>query len=172
MKQPKGNWTPMAGYEKTHQISEDGEVWSNKHGRTIITGLSNSGYAYLSDYFTQRYVHRLMWESFIGPVPKCYEIDHIDGDKLNNNISNLRVLTHKQNIRASIRLGKFPMGERHYKATVPDEKVKLIRELHSLGDHTTKQIAEATQIKESTIDSFIYGYTRRTAGGPIKGEDY
>lgn len=38
-----------------------------------------------------RKVHKLVYEAFIGPVPKGYHIDHLDHDKTNNRLSNLRL---------------------------------------------------------------------------------
>lgn len=42
-------------------------------------------------------VHKIVWESFNGPIPKGYEVDHIDGDPNNNALSNLQLITHKEN---------------------------------------------------------------------------
>jgi hypothetical protein len=46
------------------------------------------------------YIHQLVALSFIGPQPKDSEIDHIDGNAANNSISNLRYVTHKENMQA------------------------------------------------------------------------
>jgi len=46
-----------------------------------------------------RYVHRLVWESFIGIIPKGYELNHIDHDKSNNQLSNLELVTHSENLK-------------------------------------------------------------------------
>lgn len=42
-------------------------------------------------------VHRVIWQLFNGSIPKGYIIDHIDRDKTNNKISNLRLATTKTN---------------------------------------------------------------------------
>ena len=44
-------------------------------------------------------VHRLVYETFIGPIPDNMVIDHIDGDRNNNNVSNLRCVTLSENVR-------------------------------------------------------------------------
>lgn len=42
-------------------------------------------------------IHRLVWESFRGPIPEGYQIDHIDGKRNNNFISNLEAVTPAEN---------------------------------------------------------------------------
>lgn len=43
------------------------------------------------------YVHRLVAEAFIPKPLGATEVDHIDGDRTNNNLTNLRWVTHKEN---------------------------------------------------------------------------
>lgn len=49
-------------------------------------------------YKQKRYLeHRIIWEMHNGPIPDGYEIDHIDHNTLNNDITNLRMVTHHEN---------------------------------------------------------------------------
>lgn len=41
--------------------------------------------------------HRIIWELFNGPIPEGLEIDHIDRNRSNNLIENLRLFTRQQN---------------------------------------------------------------------------
>jgi len=53
-------------------------------------------------------LHNVVWITHNGPVPEGLELDHIDGDKTNNSISNLRLVTHAQNIQYGMeRLGNW-----------------------------------------------------------------
>lgn len=47
--------------------------------------------------------HRVVWNLFNGEIPKGLVIDHIDGNPLNNNIKNLRVVSQAENNRNSAR---------------------------------------------------------------------
>ena len=44
-------------------------------------------------------VHRLVYRTFVGPIPDDMVIDHIDGDRNNNNIANLRYVTPSENMQ-------------------------------------------------------------------------
>tara|TARA_R110000868_G_scaffold400521_1_gene675110 strand:- start:341 stop:850 length:510 start_codon:yes stop_codon:yes gene_type:complete len=68
----------------------DAVGWKNGNGY-LVTSLMNKKYI----------VHRLIWEMFKGSVPEGKEIDHIDGDRQNNKIENLRIVTRQENMRNS-----------------------------------------------------------------------
>lgn len=48
--------------------------------------------------FRRMRVNRLVWETFMGDIPDGYEIDHIDTNKENNNLANLKCVTRKENM--------------------------------------------------------------------------
>lgn len=64
--------------------------------------LSKTGYYYVSLMYNgiiKSYrVHRLIYLTFKGNIPEDMVIDHIDGNKLNNHILNLRCVTVKENV--------------------------------------------------------------------------
>ncbi len=42
------------------------------------------------------YIHRLVWEAFVGEIPKGYIVHHKDGNRQNNSLSNLQLVTAKE----------------------------------------------------------------------------
>lgn len=54
------------------------------------------------------FVHRIVYEAFHGPIPDGVTVDHIDGNKLNNHIDNLQLLSVRDNvIKGNAKLYQF-----------------------------------------------------------------
>jgi hypothetical protein len=85
-----------------YMVNSIGEVYSMKYGKVkqLKTSLTRGGYLVVStstDCVRTHTVQRLMWECFNGPVPDDMDIDHIDGNKLNNSLDNLRLVSKSEN---------------------------------------------------------------------------
>ena len=76
-----------------------------------------------TDKQTSLLLHRAMWETFNGPIPEKMEIDHIDNNKINNKLENLKCVTLKEN-RAK-RNHDFLAGVRAARLA-PRKKIKSI----------------------------------------------
>ena len=87
---------------KNYSVDELGNVYS-RWGRLLKCSLNGNGYkqvyCYKSGKLERTYlVHRLVWMAFKGEIPEGLEIDHIDGNRSNNRLDNLRVVTHQHNM--------------------------------------------------------------------------
>lgn len=98
-------WRNIIGYEGTYLISNFGNIKSlprkNTKGKVLNPSKNNRGYlrVTLSVEGKTRYdsVHRLVAETFIPNPKKLPEVNHLDGNKLNNNVENLEWVTKGQN---------------------------------------------------------------------------
>lgn len=137
-----GMWKDIKGYEGLYQVSDDGKVrrifkdgttkeLKNREGLYYTVSLSKDGKK------KSHSVHRLVAEAFIEVPTNHLEVNHKDGNKLNNNVENLEWVTQEQNrIHAIEKLGKHPFGK-------PPRRVRC------LDIRTGKVIAEYPSVSEA-----------------------
>mgnify|MGYP005714500305 CR=1 FL=1 len=103
------------GYDN-YLINQQGQVYSLKSKRVLSASKTGTGYFSVDlsnkGQSARHAIHRLVAQAFI-PNPNNYPVvDHIDRNKTNNDISNLRWITHSGNRRNSIRpkTTDYPVG--------------------------------------------------------------
>lgn len=102
-------WKNVAGFDGLYQVSTCGKVKSFKQsskGRVLSSKNSKGGYLRcnlsMDDKKFTVLIHRLVYLTFVGAIPKGMDIDHIDGDKQNNHLSNLQCISRKEHIKKTI----------------------------------------------------------------------
>ena len=98
-------------YSQFYEISNLGRLRNTKTNKILKQTINKTGYYGYCGSLGNRQkkkmfkIHKAVAETFI-PNPNCYKvINHIDGNKLNNNINNLEWCTHQYNSQHAIDLG-------------------------------------------------------------------
>ena len=109
-------------------------------------------------------VHRLVWSAFNGPIPEGMQVNHIDENPSNNSLSNLNLMTPKENCNwgtRNERAGKVLKNRKDLSKPVLQFTLDdiLIKEYPS-----TKQVERETGFNSSNILSCCNG-KRKTAHG-------
>ena len=93
-------WKPITDYEGIYEVSNWGNV-RNANGDHISTHKNSKGYLrvdlYKNGTRTHKRVNRLVAEAFVSNPFNLPQVNHIDGNKLNNSYTNLEWVTDEEN---------------------------------------------------------------------------
>ena len=150
-------WRDIKCYEGLYKVSNYGRVKSTKNN-IILKNIVSKGYFQVSLHNKGRKnfkVHRLVGLIFIPNPKKLLEINHIDGNKLNNRIDNLEWCTRQEN-------------QIHAYETELQKAVKVKQfDLNGNLVRQYKSLRQATQITKIAHLSECCNNKRKTAGGFI-----
>lgn len=90
------------------RVYENGAVFRIKDGKECVPTITNtSGYASIRLPDKNHLIHRLVAEAFIPNPEKKPQVNHKDGNKRNNNVTNLEWVTAKENVVHAVNTGLF-----------------------------------------------------------------
>jgi hypothetical protein len=153
-------WHPIVGFEG-YEVSDQGNVrhwrrtceWKTlkawaEHKGYLRVGLASGGYA------KKVFVHRLVVLAFIGPIGADHQINHKDGVKTHNWVSNLEVVTNLENYIHAKSIGLMACQKR-YKLDM--DKAGEIRHKYVRGIYDSHRLAREYGVHPSTILDVIHG---------------
>ena len=188
-------WKNIPGYEGYYQASDLGRVRSldrtviYKDGRKrfykgkLIKGRISKGYKYtnvsINNVGRNLLFSQLVAMAFLGHEPNGHTlvIDHIDGDKSDNRLENLRIVTQRENVSTCFRSNKesftsnyagvsWDVNTSKWKANIHNEGVNV--RLGSFDDEIN-----ASSAYEDALDDIAYGvFNPETYKRKCKGIDF
>ena len=110
------------------------------------------------------YVHRLVAETFIGKIKKGYNVNHKDGIKANNCVSNLEIVTLKENSLHAYKTGlsSIPQprqGSDHHNSKLNEKTVLVVRNDYAFHKSISKLCRSFSWIPKSTLCKIVYRKT-------------
>lgn len=152
------NWKDIPGYEGIYKVSDKGNVHSSYgKGRTLRQRDNGNGYLKVELWGSGKrkniFVHRLVLLAFVGP--SSLQVNHKDGNKTNNRLSNLEYCTRRQNIKHASDIGLLPSGERHGNSKLTKEKVRKMRHEWADGQYTKEELAEKYGVTPTHVGDII-----------------
>jgi hypothetical protein len=167
-------WKPIKGYEKKYSISNFGRIRNKRTSRITEGRIGNHGYKRVSfrkeGEIKEYLIHRLVAETFIENKQRKRTVNHIDGNKTNNNIENLEWATDKEQQAHAIKNGlrktikscdnklskkvdQFNLDGTYIKThnSIVEAKKELGSDLH---------ISEVCRGKRKTTGGYIWSYSK------------
>ena len=141
-----------------YYVQDDGKIFSERTNKILSVQLDKDGYEKVqmmsTDGKRHRYsVHRLVLENF-NPIENMneFQVNHIDGNKRNNNLSNLEWVTCSENLIHAHKIGlKNQSGEHNNASKLTEEQVKEIINMLLEHKYTYGQIAEKFGVSDEAI---------------------
>ena len=172
-------WKPVPHYEGYYEISNTGrlrsvdkEVASKagskqfRKGMDITPGIRERGYKcwtfYKNGIGKTIDIHRLVAEAFIPNPENKPQVNHKDGNKLNNNVSNLEWVTNQENIKHAVqhKLHDVPSGTANKLSVLTADIVRDARKRRAKGERVS-DLAKEYGVCRETLNRAVTGTTYR-----------
>lgn len=143
-------------FESNYEINELGCIRNNKTFKELTPFITTNGYLRVRIKGKGYQVHKLIAEHFIDNPNNYVELNHIDGNKLNNSIDNLEWSTRSLNMLHAYRTELSNsakcanLGEKHGKSKLTNENVKDIW-YRLLDGEKAVDIAKLYNVSKATI---------------------
>jgi len=152
---------PIEGYEGAYEAHSNGTIYSHKRaGRFLKDTFTQDGYAQvvLCTKGTSKrcMVHRLVAQAFLPNPNNLPQVNHLDGVKSNNALSNLEWCDQYRNHAHARELGLIDnRGVKNGSSKLTEAEVIEIRGLHKVGDVTQRALSVKFGISQPVIHKIV-----------------
>lgn len=158
-------WKPVVGYEGWYSISNLGRLRRDMPchtGTGIRNGHRHTQTGYVAVVLTRggkakpSKIHNLVMAAFVGPRPAGLVINHKNGVKTDNRVTNLEYVTPRENVLHSIAvLGNACKGSANGNASLVEDDVRKIRLLYATGNFRQVDLAAQFGVPQVQISQIV-----------------
>ena len=153
-------WRHIEGFE-TYLVNPYGVVWSRRAGKPLKPHMSGAYHRVLLQEKGKKWrpsIHRLVALSYLSNPHNKENVNHIDGNKLNNKVTNLEWVTRKENVRHAWDTGLVnTKGEGNGRSKLKSRHVEAIRLIKDILP--ASEIAELFGVGKTAISDIINNRT-------------
>lgn len=160
-------WDAAKGFEDYYLVSTDGKVYSIRSNK-LLSPFVSSGYLQVefnvNGSVTKQLVHRLVAETYLPNPNKLPCVNHKDGNKLNNDLSNLEWCTYKENMKHASKHGLLKtIGSNNPASKLTEDDVRYIKSVYKKGDleYGSSALGRKFGVDHKVIWSIVNGVTWR-----------
>lgn len=155
--------------EKHYSVTECGKLYRHSYvdkmgrllkGRWIKPFIDSGGYFYTRLKKQHIAIHRLVASAYIPNSDNKPQVNHKDGNKLNNNVDNLEWVTESENSQHAYDTGLRGIAENHCNAKLSNYDVLEIKKLYSSGKYTQKEIGVMFNTAHTNVSRIVNGKRR------------
>ena len=149
---------------ENYEASEDGHIRNKKTGRVLKEFVGKDGYLRTQFDGKSRTVHRVIATTYIPAEPDKPFVNHKDGDKQNNHVSNLEWCTRSENMKHAYAHNlKSSDGIKNGRNKLSYEEVSFILENYIPRDkeYGAKALAKQFGVAHQTISAVVSGQNWR-----------
>lgn len=150
------NAKQIDGYER-YLVTRDGKIYDTKYNKYLSTWIDTVGYrqCYLRGEDGKKHskrIHRLIAKAFV-PNPNNYpQVNHKDGNKLNNELSNLEWVTNAQNTQHGYDNDLYHSKHRCHEINVYKKTGEFLKTFKSI-----RSMCEELKVNRKTVTMILKG---------------
>ena len=139
-------------------LFDNGSIWSELSLKWLNGSRNGSGYLFIKPEGSKPiYIHKQVALAFVASDVNANEVNHIDGNKLNNSFDNLEWVTRIENARHAVDMGLYLSGEKHPNSRYSNKERKQMVELRG-ERYSYTEIARQFNCHKSTARSICINF--------------
>jgi len=148
-------------------VTVSGHVYRKATGRIMAEFIGRDGYVRVNVKGKTRLLHRIVAERYLPKISGKDQVNHIDGNKTNNAVSNLEWCTRAENMKHASTTGliRRPKGIANGRCILTPEQVEFIKEHYKPGDkeYGATPLGKRFGVAYQTISAVATGQNWKTS---------